>query len=238
MASHRCQTRNATEPLLTLSLEHDLDPELLTILIEPGPKPPLAAINLPSLQLKPTSLIRLRSNNQILKVLIRRLLDLLLESRHKPHPRRHTSRDLLVLQLKQQPSLPRQRIPNLGNLIPRPPDLNRLLLDLHPHSSRKRRGVLVLPLTLLARRSTGEVGLVLAALRVRQVRAIVLVHRQAQPTLETADVVLEEVGVFVQVDGFQSELAQSFASVCVRGALGGYASASEFGTCSVLFFFY
>ena len=49
--------------------------------------------------------------------------------------------------------------------------------------------------------------------------------------------VFEEVGIFVQVDGFQGELAKSFASVCVRGAVRGYSSASEFGTCSVLFFF-
>ena len=78
----------------------------------------------------------------------------------------------------------------------------------------------------------------LATLRVREVRAIVLVNGQAQPTLEATDVVLEEVGIFVQVDGFQGELAKSFASVCVRGAVRGYSSASEFGTCSVLFYYY
>lgn len=55
----------------------------------------------------------------------------------------------------------------------------------------------------------------LAALRVREVRAIVLVHGQAETAFEAADVVLEEVRVFVEVDGFEGEFAQAFATVCV-----------------------
>lgn len=55
----------------------------------------------------------------------------------------------------------------------------------------------------------------LAALRVREVRAIVLVHGQAETAFKAADVVLEEVRVFVEVDGFEGEFAQAFATVCV-----------------------
>ena len=46
--------------------------------------------------------------------------------------------------------------------------------------------------------------------------------------------VLEEVGVFFEVDGFEREFAQTFASVGVRGGVGGYAAAAEFGARAVL----
>lgn len=46
--------------------------------------------------------------------------------------------------------------------------------------------------------------------------------------------VLEEVGVFVEVDCFQRELAQPFASVGVCGGLRGDAAAAEGGSCAVL----
>lgn len=74
----------------------------------------------------------------------------------------------------------------------------------------------------------------LASLGVREIRPVVLVDCQAQSALEAADVVLEEVRVFVQVDCFEGELAESFASVGVCGGLGGDAAAAEFGPCAVL----
>lgn len=57
----------------------------------------------------------------------------------------------------------------------------------------------------------------LAALGMGEVGAIVLVDCQAETTLEGTDVVLEEVGVFVEVDGFEGELSKTFSSVCVGG---------------------
>ena len=83
----------------------------------------------------------------------------------------------------------------------------------------------------------------LAALRVGEVRAIILVDCQTQAALEAADVIFEEVGVFVEVDSFEGEFAEAFATVGVCGRVGGYASAAEFGACSVLlllvcFFFF
>lgn len=46
--------------------------------------------------------------------------------------------------------------------------------------------------------------------------------------------VFEEVGVFVEVDCFQRELAQTLASVGVCGGSVGDAAAAELGACSVL----
>jgi hypothetical protein len=74
----------------------------------------------------------------------------------------------------------------------------------------------------------------LAALSVREIGAIVLVDCQTQATFEAADVVLEDVGIFVQVDGFEGEFAESFATVGVCCAGGGYTTTSELGACAVL----
>ena len=74
----------------------------------------------------------------------------------------------------------------------------------------------------------------LATLCVSEIGAIVLVHCEAEPTLEGTDVVLEEIGVFVQVDCFEGEFAETFSSVGVGGGVGCYSSAAELGACSVL----
>lgn len=68
----------------------------------------------------------------------------------------------------------------------------------------------------------------------RQIRTVVLVDGQTQSAFEAADMVLEEVGVFVKVDRLQRELAQALAPVCVRRRLRGDAAAAKFGSCSVL----
>lgn len=46
--------------------------------------------------------------------------------------------------------------------------------------------------------------------------------------------VFEEIRVSVEVDGFESELAKTFTAVGVGGRMGGYTTASEFATCTVL----
>lgn len=74
----------------------------------------------------------------------------------------------------------------------------------------------------------------LAALGVGEVGAIVLVDGEAESAFEGADVILEEVRVFVEVDGFEGELAETFAAVGVGGAGRGDAAAAEFGPGSVL----
>ena len=68
----------------------------------------------------------------------------------------------------------------------------------------------------------------LAALGVGEVGAVVLVDGQAEPAFERAQVVAEDVWVFVEVDGFEGKLAEAFASVGVGGGVGGDAAAAEF----------
>lgn len=165
---HRRQTRHTTEHLLPLSLEHNLNPELLTVLIEPSPVAFIPTINLPSLQLERTSLVRLRSNDQVLVLIIGRL-NLLLKSRHEANTGRNTWSDLLELQLEQQALLARQRVQDLGDFVSWPANLDQLFLDLHTRDTGQRRWVLVLAFARLARRSSCEVRLVLASLRVGEV---------------------------------------------------------------------
>ena len=74
----------------------------------------------------------------------------------------------------------------------------------------------------------------LAALGVGEVGAIVLVDGKAEPAFEGADVILEEVRVFVEVDGFERELAETFAPVGIGGAGRGDAATAEFGPCPIL----
>ena len=53
----------------------------------------------------------------------------------------------------------------------------------------------------------------LAALSVGEVGAVVLMNCEAESAFEAADVIFEEVGVFVQVDGFEGEFSETFATV-------------------------
>lgn len=74
----------------------------------------------------------------------------------------------------------------------------------------------------------------LATLRVGEVGTIVLMYCEAEPAFEGADMVLEEVGVFVEIDGFEGEFAESFSAVGVGGAVGCYSSSAKFGPGSIL----
>lgn len=49
----------------------------------------------------------------------------------------------------------------------------------------------------------------------REIGTVVLVYGETQAAFETADVVFEDVGVFVEVDRFEGEFAQAFAAVGV-----------------------
>lgn len=59
---------------------------------------------------------------------------------------------------------------------------------------------MVLAFALVPGRAARKIRLVLSPLRVREIRTIVLVDGQAESALEAPDVVLEEVGVFVEID--------------------------------------
>jgi len=57
---------------------------------------------------------------------------------------------------------------------------------------------------------------------------------KTKAAFERPDVVFEEVGVFVEIDCFEGEFAQAFATVSVGGGGGGDAAAAEFGARAVL----
>lgn len=124
--------------------------------------------------------------------------NLLFERRHEPVSRLDAVLDLGVVDLEQQAELARDRVADLGDLVPGQPDLDELLgLD-----ARLRSGLLLRELlrvtgrvVRVAGRSPREVGLVLLALGVGEVGPFVRVQRQAQPAFETAEVVAEDVRV-------------------------------------------
>lgn len=97
MGADRCQTRNTTEPLLTFGLEHELDPKLLAIFIEPCPVSALSPVDFSCLQLETARLVRLRGHDEVLEVLVGRLVHLLLERGHKSYSWLDSGRDLVVL---------------------------------------------------------------------------------------------------------------------------------------------
>ena len=123
-------------------------------------------------------------------------------------------RDLRVLQLKQQTQLPRQGIPGLCDFVPRSTNLDNIPLDLHLTQTTQ---ILISVFTQLRfpGRTSGQVCLMLASLGMCEIGAVVLVYGQTESTFEAADVVFENVGVFVQVDGFEGEFAETFATVGV-----------------------
>lgn len=92
--------------------------------------------------------------------------------------------------------LSRHRIPRLRNLITRPSNLNHIPPHLHAHI--RAQHIRILRSSFFARGcAASEVGLVLAALGVGEVGAIVLVDGEAETAFEGADMVFEEVRVFV-----------------------------------------
>ena len=54
-------------------------------------------------------------------------------------------------------------------------------------------------------------------LRVCEIGTIVLVDGKTEPAFERADMVFEEVWVFVEIDGFEGKFAETFAAVSVGG---------------------
>lgn len=74
----------------------------------------------------------------------------------------------------------------------------------------------------------------LSALGMREIGAVILVYGQTQSTLEATEMVFEEVWVLGEVDCFQSEFAQTLATVCVGCGLGCDTTATEFGASTIL----
>jgi len=159
------------------------------------------------------------THHKILERAVRNL-PLLLKSRHEPAPRAFPDLDLGERNRKQETEALGGGIADLDNLVPRPPNLGEhALLDLRRAGRRGSEQHLLLIISCGAAR---EVGLVLLALRVRQIRAFVDMQRQTQTALERAEVRAQNVGILGQVDRLERELAQAFAAVH-----GGFARAGE-----------
>ena len=47
----------------------------------------------------------------------------------------------------------------------------------------------------------------LSTLSVRKVRPVILMNREAEATLKRPDMILEEVWIFVEINGFECELS-------------------------------
>ena len=159
---------------------------------------------------------------------------LLLKCRHEPDSRYHAGGYFRVLQLKQQPMLPCQRISSLCNLVPRTSYLDHVLPYLHAHVHSHDVRILRPSLLLLPRRPSGKIRLMLPTLGMCQIGAIILVNSKTQATFERANMILEEVRVFVEINGFQRKLPQTFSSIGIGGGLGGYTSTTKFTTRSIL----
>jgi hypothetical protein len=136
--------------------------------------------------------------------------------------------------LEQQSVLARVGVADFGDTVSGAADLDDVLLNLNTSEQTLLADIVPLSLSLLFCSTTCQVGLVLPSLCVGEIRAVVLVDRQAKTALEATDVVLEEVRVLVEVDGLERELSETFSSVGVRRRLRGDTTAAELGTCAIL----
>ena len=167
------------------------------------------------------------AHHQVLPVPVGLLL-VLLEAGHEPVPGRDLVGDVGVVDLIQQPELAGDGVAHLGDLVARAADLDEVLVLNLILEARGLELLLLLELgrvVRIARGATGEVGLVLLALRVGQVRAFVGVERQAEPALEPAEVVPENIGVLQASHQLEFSLRQRGARS--RGESARWANLSE-----------
>lgn len=111
-----------------------------------------------------------------------------------------------------------QRVSVLDNVVSGSSNLDQVLLDLH-RVQASQSTLPILAQLCLSGGTTCEIRLMLATLCVCKVGAIVLVDCQTETALEAADVVLENVGIFVEIYRLERKLAETFAAVCIRGRL-------------------
>jgi hypothetical protein len=106
------------------------------------------------------------------------------------------------LKLEEEAELSCEWVPGLGDLVAWTADLDDIfthldLLSDHANGKASDAVDFAAAFTLLTRSTAGEVGLMLSALGVGEVRAIVLVDSQTEAAFEATDVVFKEVGVLV-----------------------------------------
>lgn len=206
-----------------LVLERDLKEELLGLGVPVRPEAVVHLVNLATRHLERYGLIGLRSEQQVLPLAIRRLHTLLI-GRHESVPRYEVVNDLRVVDLEEQTLMLGDRIALFGHFVTGATDLDELF-NVHVAFGALRGRSGAGRLGSFLGRSPRQIGLMLLALRVRQVASLVVVQGQAELTLVSAKMVAHEVGILEDVDRFQSELFEAFASVAV--GLGGRGNASH-----------
>jgi hypothetical protein len=208
----RRETWYCAEAFVTLSLEQNLAPEFLGILVKPEPELALPSVDVARLQLDRDSLVRFASNNKVLVVWVG-LFHLLFVCAHNTDLGGDTRSKVRELELKQQPVLACVRVAYFCDAVSGPANLNNVLLGQHTREESLLAHVVSLAFPLLLRRATCQVCLMLPSLCMREIGSIVLVDCQTETALEAADVVLEEVRVLVKVDGLERELSETLSSV-------------------------
>ena len=209
------EPRPAARGHLGPGLERQLHAEDLGVAV-PVHEEGVAALDLGIGDFKRDRLVGLRREKDVLPRAVGGLLPLL-EARHEPVARRAgapvgPARDLGVLDLEEQRALVFVGVELLRDSVPGPPDLDAAPLDRHRGA---RRDDLLARAPRLPRGPLGEVALVPAPLRVREVAPFALVHRQAQAALVLPQVVSHEVGVLGDVYGLEGEAAEALTAVDV-----------------------
>lgn len=195
----------------------ELEEKLLSFPVPVSPKLAFSLVNLPAWHLEGNGLVGLGGHEQVLPAPVRRL-DPLLVGGHEAVAGHDALGNLGVVDLEEEALLTHLRVPLLGHFVARAADLHELL-HLHLDLLWRRLGGGLLGLLGC---SPGQVGLMLFPLGVREVTPLVVVQRQAQLALVGAQMVLHEVGVLVDVDGFQGQLPEALPTVPVALRGGGH----------------
>jgi hypothetical protein len=194
----------ATSVLRPSLLEKELEGVVLGVGVPVGPELAVGAVNVFGLDPEANGLVGLSGHEEVLVVLGGRL-DFLLKGGHESVQGLDVFGNLRVLDLEEEAQLVGGRVADLCDLVPGLSDLEGILLDLDLGGGGLRgEGDVRVP--GLFHGTTGEVGLVLLALGVGQVRALVGMEGQTELALVRAQMVLHEVRVSRKVNGLQGEL--------------------------------
>ena len=109
--------------------------------------------------------------------------------------------------------LSRQGISCFCDFVSWPSDLDHISPHLHSHIHPHQIRVLRSAFLLLPSCTTSQIGLVFSPLSMREIRAIVLVDGKTKPAFERADMIFEEIRIFIKVNGFERKLSQSLPPI-------------------------
>lgn len=67
-----------------------------------------------------------------------------------------------------------------------------------------------------------------------KVGTVILVDGETEPALKRANVILEEIRIFLKIDRFKSQFTEALSSIGVGARVGGNTSAAKFASSTVL----